>query len=250
MPIPNHTTVDAADTSATETSPGETETPTIIEFTVPTEAFVLAEPLRAFPDIMVKFEQLVPANHTPMPYLWTNDGETPAFCDALEADPRVEACRKAAVFHEGALYRFEWSWSDGSLLGWLANSHEDVALLQAEGQADEWTLRLRLPSRELLSEFQAEYQEWGCDLRVMRLYDLTDPKLGRYDITEKQREALVCALQMGYFEIPREATLADVGEVLGISPKSVSERLRRAQTNFVSNALAIGQPTGVGLDEQ
>jgi hypothetical protein len=53
-----------------------------------------------------------------------------------------------------------------------------------------------------------------------------------------------------HFDVPREATQADVGEALGITAKSVSERLRRGQTNLINNSLTVGQPTGVGLDEK
>mgnify|MGYP006968416559 CR=1 FL=1 len=41
-----------------------------------------------------------------------------------------------------------------------------------------------------------------------------------------------------------------VADVLDISPKSVSERLRRGQTNLVTNSLAIGYPDAVGVDDR
>ncbi|QLH79688.1 helix-turn-helix domain-containing protein [Halosimplex rubrum] len=52
-------------------------------------------------------------------------------------------------------------------------------------------------------------------------------------LTDAQREAIRTAHRMGYFEIPRTATLSDVAAELDISASSCSERLRRAQTHLV-----------------
>ncbi|ELZ27505.1 hth DNA binding domain protein [Halosimplex carlsbadense 2-9-1] len=52
-------------------------------------------------------------------------------------------------------------------------------------------------------------------------------------LTDAQREAIGTAHRLGYFEIPRTATLEDVAAELGISASSLSERLRRAQTHLV-----------------
>lgn len=222
----------------------------IFEFAVPTEAFVLEAALCERPDVVVEAEQLVPTNNGPSPYLWTTDGKTPAFEDAVAADPEVERVRQVAGFDEGALYRIRWAPNDSGLLQWIAETGNDTAVLHAEGSDDEWTLKLRFPSRATLTEFREFCDRRGIDLRVIRLYDLIDPKMGQYNITAKQREALVRALEMGHFEIPRETTLETVAESLDISPRAVSERLRRGQTNLLNNSLTIGQPTGVGLGEQ
>ena len=79
---------------------------------------------------------------------------------------------------------------------------------------------------------------------------MSEPKLGQYNVSEKQREALVLALEMGYFEIPREATLEAVAERLDISTKAASERLRRGQTNLLNDTLTVGDPTGVGVGDE
>ncbi|MFC7141468.1 helix-turn-helix domain-containing protein [Halosimplex aquaticum] len=52
-------------------------------------------------------------------------------------------------------------------------------------------------------------------------------------LTDAQRDAVRTAYEMGYFEIPRTASLDDVAAELGISASSCSERLRRAQTHLV-----------------
>ena len=46
------------------------------------------------------------------------------------------------------------------------------------------------------------------------------------EVTRKQEEALRLAHEEGYFAVPRGASLADLGEEIGVSSQSVSERLR------------------------
>lgn len=222
----------------------------VFEFAVPAEELALADVLAEYSDVVVEYERLVPTNDSPLPYLWTTDGKSPAFRDAVATDPKVERLKKVATFDEGALYHIEWADDGERLLQWMTNIHEDIAVLEAEGHDDEWMLKLRFPSRSMLAEFRTFIDEQGIDLRVVRLYDLTDPKMGQYNISKKQREALVRALEMGHFEIPRDTTLEEVADSMGISQKALSERLRRGQTNLISNTLTVGQPTGVGVGEQ
>ncbi|WP_459193625.1 helix-turn-helix domain-containing protein [Halosimplex sp. J119] len=70
----------------------------------------------------------------------------------------------------------------------------------------------------------------GGDARPFGDGDLSRPK----EMTGPQQEALVTAQEMGYFDTPRTATMADVAEELGVAPASLSERLRRAQHHLVA----------------
>lgn len=219
----------------------------IFEFVVPAEQFVLAEVLAAFPTITLEFERLVPTDTQPLPYLWTMEGESPVFEATLTDAPKVDTVEKVGSFEEGALYQVEWLLDGDGLLQWIAD-RSGVALLQTEGEGSEWRLKLRFRSRAVLADFRQFYAERDIDFQVVRVYDLMDPKLGQYNVSEKQRTALLRALEMGLFEVPRGTTLEDVAAELGISPKALSERLRRGQTNLISNSLVIGNPTGVGID--
>ncbi|MFB6087385.1 MAG: helix-turn-helix domain-containing protein [Haloarculaceae archaeon] len=62
----------------------------------------------------------------------------------------------------------------------------------------------------------------------------TDGRSRPDGMTDAQYEALVTADEMGYFDVPRTATLADVGDELDVAPPSLSERLRRAQSHLVA----------------
>lgn len=223
----------------------ETDSRLVVEFTVPTEAFVLEEALSAVPNRIVEFEQLVPTESKPLPYLWVT-GTSAAFEEVAVADSTVDAIHRVATFSEDALYRIDWAASSANILEWIRS--RDATILQSEGQNQEWLLKLRVESRETLEDLQTYCDDHEIDFHVVRLYDLEEPKMGQFNVTRKQREALITAEELGHFEIPRDATLEDVADALGISPKAASERLRRGQTNLVNNTLTIGQPTGVGLN--
>jgi predicted DNA binding protein len=60
-------------------------------------------------------------------------------------------------------------------------------------------------------------------------------------LTAKQREALELALERGYYERPRDATLSDLAELLGITKSAVSQRLRSAESKLVNHALGRHQ---------
>jgi len=57
------------------------------------------------------------------------------------------------------------------------------------------------------------------------------PVLGR--LTDRQREALTAAYEMGYYEEPREISFGDVADELDIAPSTANELLRRAEAVLV-----------------
>lgn len=52
-------------------------------------------------------------------------------------------------------------------------------------------------------------------------------------LTDRQRAVIEVALQAGYFEVPRQCTLADVAADLGVDKSAASETIRRAEGRLV-----------------
>lgn len=48
-------------------------------------------------------------------------------------------------------------------------------------------------------------------------------------LTDRQREVLLAAHEMGYYERPRETSTAAVGDAVGVSRRTAEEHLRRAE---------------------
>jgi predicted DNA binding protein len=58
-----------------------------------------------------------------------------------------------------------------------------------------------------------------------------------YGVTPLQRETLTEAVRMGYYEVPREATLEDLSEAFDVSRQAISERLSRGVAGLVEHTL-------------
>ncbi len=53
----------------------------------------------------------------------------------------------------------------------------------------------------------------------------------------KQEQLLVAALELGYYEVPKKVGTRELAELFGVSPRAISEVLRRAHKRLVEQAL-------------
>lgn len=60
----------------------------------------------------------------------------------------------------------------------------------------------------------------------------------RGELTDRQREVLETALEMGYFERPRDANATEVASALDIAPSTFAEHLASAQSKVLDSLLA------------
>ncbi|QZY00384.1 helix-turn-helix domain-containing protein [Halobaculum rubrum] len=56
-------------------------------------------------------------------------------------------------------------------------------------------------------------------------------------LTDRQREVVAAAVDAGYYEEPRGATVADVAERLDCAPSTAAEHIRRAEATLVRGAV-------------
>jgi predicted DNA binding protein len=84
---------------------------------------------------------------------------------------------------------------------------------------------------------QEQFDRFGSMLDDSgRQYDLltlvhTDDRDGL--LTPRQREHLTLAYRLGYFDVPRECTLAELADELGVHKSSASETIRRGTARIV-----------------
>lgn len=57
-------------------------------------------------------------------------------------------------------------------------------------------------------------------------------------LSDRQREAVLAALDLGYYDQPRQATHEDVAEALDCAPSTASEHLHKAEAKLVRAAFA------------
>ena len=190
----------------------------------PTESFPLASLFEADADARVTLERCVPLGRT-VPFVWVTgvDVERIRQVAADSAAVRSVAVRQS---NGGSLVAVDWATTD-CVLELLAQT--DVACLRGVGTAAGWRFHLRFPDRETLAACYRTCGERGLDLRVeaVRSPSTAGPWEPDDALTPGQREALVAALDAGYFGVPRGATLQEVAAVLDISDTAASQRLRR-----------------------
>lgn len=58
-------------------------------------------------------------------------------------------------------------------------------------------------------------------------------RLAGVDITDRQREALRAAERVGYYDVPRTGTVADVADELGCASSTAGTHLRKAETALI-----------------
>ncbi len=216
----------------------------IAELTTPSDEFLLGWTLGQRPDVSVRVERMVvdgDANVTP--YFWVEGADLDAFEDVLRDDRSLADVELLEAHDDQRLYRGIWE-VDVSM---LVNALDDVdaTVLEATGHNGDWNHRILFADQGALSRFHDLMRSRDVTFDLERLHTSDSPtEYGKFDVTDDQREALVAAHELGYFRVPREATLQDVADRLGISRNAASARLRRGTDDLVAHTIAHEPTTG------
>jgi glycerophosphoryl diester phosphodiesterase len=112
-------------------------------------------------------------------------------------------------------------------------------------ELDGWRERWLLPHREALQTIWQWAHEAGFEFDVVTFHKRGRADLehaGVDDLTEEQREAIVAAYEQGYFTEPRETSLEELADSLGLSATAVSRRIRRGMKSTIETTLMTEYP--------
>ncbi|WP_266082428.1 helix-turn-helix domain-containing protein [Haladaptatus caseinilyticus] len=210
-----------------------------VEFTVPSECFILGEILTDGSDVSIELTQFVPVEQTLVPYFWAETTDQDAFEQSVRADERVATLTPLDAGPEKTLYQIEWTRDIDHML--TAFREHNLIVEEATGTADTWHFTVRGPNRGNLSSFQQACADYDIPLEIQRVWNPGKPATAQYDITEKQREAIEYAFTDGYFNVPRETSLGVLGEAMGITGQSFARRLRRGLYSLVKHTVMDNQ---------
>jgi predicted DNA binding protein len=212
----------------------------IVEFSLSSPRLNLYEATSAVPDITLEVESVdsVSDGHLNTAIMVEGD-DLDAFDEAIREDPTVTDVTLLDRLEEHALYRYQYAEGTELRLNpvWLDLG---AAQLHIECQDGTWFLRIRFPDRDALAEFESICQAENVEFTLHRIYGEsgdTEPD----PLTDAQREALRLALEVGYLDVPRSASLSVIADELDVSEQSASERLRRATRNLATDALSERQ---------
>ncbi|QLG49042.1 helix-turn-helix domain-containing protein [Natrinema halophilum] len=104
-----------------------------------------------------------------------------------------------------------------------------VALPPLEYRSD-WTVRFSVVGEPTDIRRALEDVPAGIETTIGRVgeYDGSDAAVAA--LTTRQREALRVARDLGYFDVPRSASVEDVAGVLDCAPGTAAEHLRKAES--------------------
>lgn len=211
----------------------------IADFSVPADQFPLGNLLEVRSGVQVRLESLIPTGQSLVPYFWVRSPDVDAVERALEESDHVDEVELVDHVGDETLFRVAWTESIDGLVG--AMQETQSVILGGTGHGDNWSFQLRFPGNDSLSTFYRTVVEKGIDLELEGVHNpLEASEPPELQLTDEQREALVVALERGYFEVPRETTLVELAEHLGISDSAVSQRIRRGLTKILSARLATG----------
>ena len=196
---------------------------------------VLRETLRFVPGLELAWEDSYAGPDGQMRVIaWLDCDDFDAADAAIDADPTV--ANPAVLTEAGGrrLYRFDLV-GDGAATSIMPMVVEVGGVHQElTATAEGWRNRTRFPDRTAFEQVYRFCRDHGIDFTFNRIFDrseLMGPETP--DLSDAQLETLIEAVESGYLDIPRGASLEALGERLGISDSAASERFRRAVKNLI-----------------
>ena len=147
------------------------------------------------------------------------------FDAALAADPTVDAFERLTRIDDDCVYRV--AYTERAVLFSPEVTRSNGLTLDIENDGTGWAMSVWVPDRERLARLWAFAEDNDMDVRLQRTNEYAGPITEDADLTAAQREALLTALDAGYFEEPREVTLDEVATELDISQPAAGGLLRR-----------------------
>ncbi len=206
-------------------------------FTVPSDQFPLGSVFTQLTGITVELERIIPGQKSIVPYFWVRG----AVVDDIESEfsdhPGVETIRLIDSVEDQYLLRVEWAKEYDGVLNVLTET--GIPLIKANGTTRQWTFSIRGDDRYEIAAFQRRCRELDIPITLTKLHALTPIESGtREALTDIQEETLVLAYDRGYFNSPRDVTMEELGDELGITHQAVASRLRRGIKQILGSTIA------------
>ncbi|WP_436925028.1 helix-turn-helix domain-containing protein [Halosimplex amylolyticum] len=87
-------------------------------------------------------------------------------------------------------------------------------------------------STSRLSNLRTQLDDLGISFSIEHVREIDASEADRL-LTDRQQEVLLAAVEAGYYRAPREATLGDVADALGVANATCSDVLHRAEGHIV-----------------
>lgn len=198
---------------------------------------VLADHL-ADGDVRVELEGTAVDGDDPLPLVWVSGADPDAVAATLAAHDAVERADRVHAVGDETLFSVRWDGTDGTL---AALRSSEAVLLEGTATAEGWTLQARFRDEAALESFYRAALDRSDGVELEDVLDQGSATGDDYGLTPEQRRTLVAAARRGFFRVPRETTMVDLADELGVSDSAVSQRIRRGLGSLVAETLADGE---------
>jgi predicted DNA binding protein len=155
----------------------------------------------------------------------------------LDDDPTVKSYELVDWTEQNGIYYIEHT-PETKLISTVVTDVNGF-LVHTETKGQGWLVRLLLPDREALNTIWEYTTENDISLEIIEIYGNSDTGgETSYGLTDEQRIALRTAYENGYFGEPRDISLSEAAEEIGLSSTAMSGRLRRGMRNLISTTIA------------
>lgn len=217
------------------------DTNIVVDITIPAESFELGQAFSEFQDLTVRLERIVPLQAEPLPLLWVANEDRSAIEAALQEHPQTKDVQYITTANDEELFEVRWQPGLNGLIRTMIET--DARLLEAEGTTEEWEFRLRFATHEDLTAFNQAVTDHGIPLLLRQLHNPAE-STDRSSLSTKQRETIEQAYRRGYFNVPRDSTITDLADTMGVSDSALSQRLRRGLSVLVRETLIADETDG------
>ena len=158
------------------------------------------------------------------------------FEEGLRNDHTIGTFERVIETSDGkAIYSFEYTDEAKTISPVISKANGVVLDMENDGNA--WLITVWMPDRGKLVDLWDYAEANGVDIDLLQVNEYASVIETAAGLTDNQREALLFALDAGYFEEPRDVTLGEVAAGLGISQPAASGLLRRGIKRLVVSSL-------------
>ena len=205
---------------------------TVIDVEVSAVDTFLGSTFEAVPEAACELEQVIATEGYG---LWLSGPSQEIVEEALAADLSIEAHTLVSSHPQQWLFRVEPAPGTMDVVEHAIAAGGSV--LTATAEEGRWRLQVRFQERDDCRRYYEALETAGTDTTVVKMTGLDETSPASYGLTPKQYEALLAALDHGYFTIPRETSMEELATELGVSHQALSERLRRAYRALITAEL-------------
>lgn len=213
---------------------------TIVQLAFPASEVALAQTFDHVPGVRFAFEPTVATNVGDEVWLRAIGVGGDELRTALSGDPSVQSFE---LLDEGSGADTKWLVAidfHPATRRWLSRLlGNGGTITEAVGHESRWITTCRYPDHDAVSDVSASLESKGIQFDVVRLTNEIPLTESAYSLTNDQYETVRRAYLDGYFDVPKETTLADIADTFDVTHQAVSERLRRGMAAVLATEFPV-----------